>query len=62
MMDTSMWYVVPIMMKVEASLNKKLVFIGLDVDDTQYHGAVGARYRQALIDPLMVYMSLADTE
>ena len=29
----------PIMMKVEASMNKKLIHIGLDVDDTQYHGA-----------------------
>jgi hypothetical protein len=40
MMDTSMWYVVPPQMtKVEASMNKNLVYIGLDVDDTQYHGA-----------------------
>ena len=25
----------------EASMNKKLIYIGLDVDDTQYHGAGG---------------------
>ena len=39
LMDISIWYVVTPNKKEEASMNKKLIYIGLDVDDTQYHGA-----------------------
>ena len=42
MMDTSMWYFVPPQFDESRSahLNKNLIYIGLDVDDTQYHGVV----------------------
>ena len=41
MMDTSMWYVVPPQFDESRGvyMNKNLIYIGLDVGDTQYHGA-----------------------
>jgi hypothetical protein len=41
MMDTSTWYVVPPQYDESrgAYKNKNLIYISLDVDDTQYHGA-----------------------
>ena len=39
MMDTSTWYVLPLQTKTEASMNKNVIYVGLDVDDAHYHGA-----------------------
>ena len=52
MMVTATWYAMPLkpQEQKEASMKQRIIHVGLDVDDTQYHGAAFNKDTGAVID------------